>query len=185
MVAIKLSTWKKKKSTTWELQVTFYLGPNEDCSPRSKLQMALKLLHGRWGKVHIYTILLKGEFRQSSMYFLQEVSASYKEQLYQWRICAFLDLRTYKNCTPKTGSWKYLCEDLSCQLFPEHSCLNCAPNLNYFQRGVEVNSCSNIWFNSYRGRQQVPMAYQKLDGVLVWKWHFVTAFLSFERSVPK
>lgn len=49
-----------------------------------------------------------------------------------------------QNCIPKIGSYKYLCEVLSCQLYLEHRCLICAPNLNYFQWGVEVSSCSNI-----------------------------------------
>ena len=33
-----------------------------------------------WGEVSIHVILVKGEYMQSSTYFLQKVSASHEEQ---------------------------------------------------------------------------------------------------------
>ena len=77
----------KKKSTTWELWVKFYLGQNEDCSPGDGIpDSSGKLLRGGGEKVRIYVILVKGVYMQLSIYFLQKVSPSYEEQSSPWRI---------------------------------------------------------------------------------------------------
>ena len=54
---------KKKWCTTWELQVEFYLGQNEDCSPRSSSSDSSEsLLQSGNGGKSIYKVLVKGEF---------------------------------------------------------------------------------------------------------------------------
>ena len=72
---------KKKKCTTWELQVKFYLGQYEDSSlGDSTSDSSEKLFQEVMGEDSIYVILVKGEHVQSSTYFFQRVSASHKEQ---------------------------------------------------------------------------------------------------------
>ena len=58
----------------------FYLGQNEDYSLGDSIsESSEKLLQrsgGGGGKVSMYVILVKGEYMQSSTYFLQKISAS-------------------------------------------------------------------------------------------------------------
>ena len=77
-----------RKCRMWELWVKLYSGQNEVDSPG---EQHLKELwetgpERQWGKVSIDVILVKGEYMQSSMYFLQEVIVSRKEQWSPWRI---------------------------------------------------------------------------------------------------
>ena len=66
-----------KERTTWELWVTFYLGQNEDCSPRgSTSDSSEKLLQRGGGEDTIYVILVKGEYMQIKHMFFQKVSTS-------------------------------------------------------------------------------------------------------------
>ena len=60
----------KKRCTTWEFQVKFYLGQNEDCSPVDSTSDSSEelLRRGRGGRL-IYVILVKGKFNESSTYF--------------------------------------------------------------------------------------------------------------------
>ena len=72
---------KKKKCTTWVLQVKFYLGQNQDCSPVDSISdSSEKLLWRGGGKVSIYVILVKGVHAIKHT-FLQKVAASHKEQV--------------------------------------------------------------------------------------------------------
>ena len=53
----------KKRCTTWELWVKFYLGQNEDCSLRgSTSDLSESLLQSGSGGKSIYKVLVKGEF---------------------------------------------------------------------------------------------------------------------------
>ena len=59
---IKLLT--EKRCTTWELQVKFYLGQNEDCSPGGSISdSSERLLQSGSRGESIYKVLVKGEHR--------------------------------------------------------------------------------------------------------------------------
>ena len=67
---VDLKKKKKKRCTIWELRVEFYLGQNEDCSlGDSTSDSSEKLLQRGRGKDSILVALVKGGYRQSSMYF--------------------------------------------------------------------------------------------------------------------
>ena len=94
-LVLSVSFCQLKKGTTWEFRVKFYLGQNEDYSlGDSILDSSEKLFQrGRGKKVSIYVVLLKGEYIQSSTYFLLKTSsnfikiaASHQEQTTPWRI---------------------------------------------------------------------------------------------------
>ena len=54
----------------WELQVKFYLGQNEDCSPGDSIsESSEKLLQRGGGKVSMYVTWGKEESMQSDTYF--------------------------------------------------------------------------------------------------------------------
>ena len=74
-----------------------------------------------WGKVSIYTILVKGEDIESRTCLftcfckvLLVMSSSCQD------FSAFVSKRGCKNWACKIISWKYLSEDLLCQLFSKH-----------------------------------------------------------------
>ena len=106
-----------KKCTTWELQVKFYLGQNEKCSPGdSTSDSSEKLLQsGRWEGQYICGF---GEGRicatkhivfQKVSAILVKLSTSHHEAVVTMKdFSAFLDSSTYKNWAHKIGSWKYL-----------------------------------------------------------------------------
>ena len=54
---------QKKRCKTWELQVKFYPGQNEDCSLRgSSSDSSERLVQSSNGEKSIYKVLVKGEF---------------------------------------------------------------------------------------------------------------------------
>ena len=58
-----LTMLTKKRCTTWELCVKFYLGQNEDCSPGGSISdSSERLLQSGGGGKSIYKVLVKGEF---------------------------------------------------------------------------------------------------------------------------
>ena len=60
-------------------------------------------------KVSVEVILVKGEYMQSSRVFLQNVSASHKEQSSPWRILVFFRYEEIQELgSHKVVSWKYL-----------------------------------------------------------------------------
>ena len=82
-----------KKCTTWEFQVRFYLGPNEDYSPGEHISDSSEkqLQRGR-GKVSIYVTSVNREFTQSSTYFCRRFllvtgSRGHHEGLYCFSRC--------------------------------------------------------------------------------------------------
>ena len=105
------------------MQVKFHLGQSEDCSQgESTSDSSEKLLQTSvcvfvcvWGVVvRIYMILVEGEFMQSSIYLDKRFAASHEELMSPQRdlVSAFLDMGRWKDWAYKTGSWKYLSEDL-------------------------------------------------------------------------
>ena len=74
------------------------------------------------GKVSIYVILVKGEYMQSSTYFLQKVSASHEEQSSPWSILVLFQIwgDTRIGLIKSAPENSSLSEDLFCQFFPEH-----------------------------------------------------------------
>ena len=61
---------KKKKSTMWGLCIKFYLGQNEDCSPRDSISDSSENLFQRGRREGQYICdFVKGEYIQSSTYF--------------------------------------------------------------------------------------------------------------------
>ena len=113
-----------KKCTMWEFWVKFYWGQNEDYSPGDSISDSLEKL--LWGKVNIYVILLTGTTCNQAHIFCRRFLMvswsllSWKTAVTMKDINAFLDMRRCKNWAQKICSWKYLSEDLSCQVFPEH-----------------------------------------------------------------
>ena len=81
---------KKKKSTTWELQVKFYWGQNEDYSlGDSTSDTTEKLLQRDRGKGQYIWDLGEGKVhavKHILHIFLQMAFASHEEQLSPWRI---------------------------------------------------------------------------------------------------
>ena len=96
-VCIILGCVDLRKCTVWELHVKFYLGQNEDCSLGDSTSSSSEKLLQRGGeKFSVYVILVKGEYTQSSTYYLQKVfsslmkvTANHKEQIPPWRILVF------------------------------------------------------------------------------------------------
>ena len=75
----------------WELQVKFYLGQNEDCSPRDSTSgKSEKLLEregwGGEGDKEVSVIWVKGRYEQSSTYFFKYV-VSTRFLLVSWSLC--------------------------------------------------------------------------------------------------
>ena len=61
---LQMST--KKRCTTWELQVKFYLGQNEDCSPGGGISdSSERLLQSSSEEKSIYNVLVKREFHEA------------------------------------------------------------------------------------------------------------------------
>jgi len=97
---------------------------------------------------------------------------------------AFLDKRWYKNWPhKKNNSWKYLSEDLSCRSSPssphsqhpltchltpaEHRVPHFCSTLESFQGMLKISNCSSTWFDSCRGKWQVPIcSWQPLEEAL-------------------
>ena len=83
----QINKYLKKKKAQCESWVRFYLGQNEDYSLGDSIpDSSEKLLQRGRRKVSIPVILVKGEFMQSSAYFLQKISTSHQEQRSSWRI---------------------------------------------------------------------------------------------------
>ena len=143
---ISFSCVNLKKCTVSELQVKFYLGQNEDCSPGDSTSNSSERLlqRGRgerqyicdFGKGGIHAI--RHRFFQKVSAHLVKLSASHEEQLLPWRILVLSwvweDTRIGLR---KISSWKYLFEDLSCQFSPEHRCLISALYSELLSWGVE------------------------------------------------
>ena len=96
---------QQKKCTVWELQVKFICG-----KMRTAFQITLrncsKEAGSSCGEVSIYEILVKGRYRQSSIYFFRQVSASHEEQSSLWRILVLWG-DTNKNWTHTISSWDF------------------------------------------------------------------------------
>ena len=74
-----MSTLKNAQRESCEL--SFIWGKMRTAARETAFQMALRNCSREvGGKVSIYVILVKGEYIQSSTYFLQKVSASHEEQ---------------------------------------------------------------------------------------------------------
>ena len=69
-----------------------------------------KILQRGGGKVTVHVILVKGEYMQSSAYFYEKVSASFRKLSESQTVTtmkdfsAFLDMRRYKNWAHKVSS---------------------------------------------------------------------------------
>ena len=100
----------EKKYTTWELQVKFSLGQNEDCRPGGSTSYSTdRLLQRGSGGRSIYKILVKGEFDtiKHSFYkrFFTKKNLAKKKVFYKrsWGsdvmkvFSAFLDMMRYKH----------------------------------------------------------------------------------------
>ena len=147
-LVLSVSFCQLKKDTAWEFRVKFYLGQNEDYSlGDSILDSSEKLFQrGRGEKVSIYVVLVKGEYIQSSTYFLLKTSssfikivASHQEQTTPWRILVLFWIWGYENWTHKISSWKYLTVwKPILPVFPRVLGASCLlSTLNSFQGGVE------------------------------------------------
>ena len=69
----KDASTEKKKSTSWEVWVKFYLGQNKDYSQETAFQIVLRNCSEEVGReVSTYVILVKGECVQSSPCFFAE-----------------------------------------------------------------------------------------------------------------
>ena len=78
---ITLTYVNLKKWTISELQVKFYLGQNEDCSPGDSTSDSSEKLLLR-GKISMFVILVKRGYMQSCTYFLSESSACQRSGCY-------------------------------------------------------------------------------------------------------
>ena len=119
----------------WELWVKLYLGQNEggslgdSTSDSSKKPLQRGGGGGGGGERSVYEwFWWRGNTYSQAHIFSQKFSPSLVMLLLVRRntrhhegFGAFLDMRRYKNWDHKISSWKYLAEDLSCQLFP-HFC---------------------------------------------------------------
>ena len=64
---------KKKWCTTWELQVEFYLGQNEDCSPRGSISHSSeRLLQSGSGRKTVYKVWWRGSCIPWSTHFSKD-----------------------------------------------------------------------------------------------------------------
>ena len=105
---------KKKKSTMWKLQVKFYLGQNEDCSPGDTLQIALRNCSKEAGGGSAYmwfwwrgNTCKHTNFPRRFLLFSWSF-ASHEKQASLWKILVlFLGMGRYKNWAHKIGLWKY------------------------------------------------------------------------------
>ena len=90
-----LTMLTKKRCTTWELCVKFYLGQNEDCSPGGSISdSSERLLQSGRGGRSIYKVLVKGEFNTMKHSFLQMVFCySWGSDVTMKGFRAFLDMR--------------------------------------------------------------------------------------------
>ena len=92
----------------------------------------------RQGKVSMYMTLAKGEDMHSSthfFFFLAGLFCSSQGSVITMKdFSAFLDMRQYKNWAHTISFWKYLSEDLFCQVFPEHrQAHSCSPSWTPFR----------------------------------------------------
>ena len=73
--------------TTWDLWVKFYLGQNENCSPRvSTSESSERLLSRVFSRGRsVYKILVKGKFSAIKHSFYKRFHASHKELMSPWR----------------------------------------------------------------------------------------------------
>ena len=104
----------------------------------------------RWRSVANF-ILVKG----------QRLAASYEELIVPINdFSAFLDIGRCKNWAHKIFSWQYLSEDLP--VFPRMQRASfLTSTLDSFLGVLKVRGCSRSWFNSCRGRWQVPTCSQQ------------------------
>ena len=86
---ITLACVNLKKWTLSELQVKFYLGQNEDCSPCDSTSDSSEKLLLR-GNIGMFVILLKRGYMQSCTYFLSEIFCLPEEWLLSWKILELL-----------------------------------------------------------------------------------------------
>ena len=98
-----------KKMQTWELQVKFYLGQNENCRPEgSSSHSSERLLQRGSGGRPIYKVWVKQEFNTIKHSFYKRFSVSHKDLMSSMkRFSAFLDMRRYKDWDHKISSSKY------------------------------------------------------------------------------
>ena len=147
--------------------VKFYLGQNEDCSPGDTTSDNWESSPKGKGKAGIYVILVKGEYVQSSTYFyksfllvLWSFCLSWETVITMKNFSAFLDIRRCKNWAHWINSWKYLTIWRPVlPVFPRAQGASfLLSTLNSLQGALKVSSFSITWFNSCRGRWQVPRA---------------------------
>ena len=80
----------RKSAQRESCELSFIWGKMKTAGQETASQIALRNCSKEaGGKVSIYVILVKGEYMQSSTYFLQKVSASHKEQTSPRRILVF------------------------------------------------------------------------------------------------
>ena len=146
-----LSSVNLKKYTTWELQVKFYLGQNEDCIPEeSTSDSSERLLKRGRGKGQYVCDFGEGGIQTMEYIFFQKVSTSFmkisvshEEQSSPWRILVLFqiwgDIRTgLIKSAPENIK---LSEVLSCQFPPpplqEQSASLLLSTLDSFCRSAE------------------------------------------------
>ena len=78
---------EKKNAQFESCELSFIWGKMRTIAWEAAFQIALRNSSKEaGGKVSIYVILVKGEYMQSSTYFLQKVSARYQEQTSPCRV---------------------------------------------------------------------------------------------------
>ena len=86
-------------------ELSFIRGKMRTTAQETAFQIDLKNCSKETGgKVSIYVILVKGEYTQSSTYFLQKVTASHERQMPPWRILCFSRYEDMKNWAHKIVS---------------------------------------------------------------------------------
>ena len=81
-----LAVSTKKRCTTWELWVKFYLGQNEDCSLGGSLSdSSERLLQSGSRGESIYKVLVKGEFNTMKHSFYKRFFVSHEGLMSPWR----------------------------------------------------------------------------------------------------
>ena len=82
-----------KRCTTWELQVKFYLGQNEDCiQGASTSDSSEKLLQRGSGVRSIYKIVVKWKFSAIKGLLCKRFSASHEELMSSWSVLVLLEI---------------------------------------------------------------------------------------------
>ena len=83
---LKVLCWLKKRYTTWELWVKFYLGQNEDCSPGGSISdSSERLFQSGSGGKSIYKVLVQGEFNTMKHSFYKRFFVSHEDLMSPWR----------------------------------------------------------------------------------------------------